>query len=57
MYKCAICMECHILDKTLKHIQTYKCSMYVDTKNDKFYIENYLHPICHSAGDDVELRV
>ena len=52
IFKCTVCLECHIEAKALTHDEQYQCAACVRRKDPNFFIDNNLHPIWYLRDNE-----
>ena len=52
VFKCSICLECHILEKPLKNSDNFQCKSCKDRKDPNYYLRNNLHPVWYLVDDN-----
>ena len=55
IFKCTVCLECHIEAKALNDDEQYRCKSCVKRKDPNFFIDNNLHPIWYLRDDNDNL--
>jgi hypothetical protein len=50
--KCNVCLECHIQNNDLPDQESYACKKCRKRKDNNYYLNDYLHPVCFEVNKD-----
>ena len=52
VFMCSVCLECRIKAKPCANDPKYVCGSCKDRKDDRYYVDNNLHPVWYLIDDD-----